>query len=36
MAPAREVAAALLEQYPDRVERLLRRWLRGGEHFADV
>ncbi|MBD3651334.1 MAG: ATP-dependent DNA helicase RecG, partial [Alcanivorax sp.] len=36
MAPAREVAAALLKQYPDRVERLLRRWLRGGEHFADV
>ena len=36
MAPAREVAAALLAQYPDRVERLLRRWLRGGEHFADV
>ena len=36
MAPARKVAAALLKQYPDRVERLLRRWLRGGEHFADV
>ena len=36
MAPAREVASALLAQYPDRVERLLRRWLRGGEHFADV
>ena len=36
MAPARDVAAALLGRYPQRVERLLRRWLRGGEHFADV
>ncbi|MFP1677161.1 ATP-dependent DNA helicase RecG [Alloalcanivorax sp. C16-2] len=36
MAPAREVASALLARYPRRVDRLLRRWLRGGEHFADV
>ena len=36
MAPARDVAAALLARYPRRVDRLLRRWLRGGEHFADV
>ncbi len=36
MAPARDVAAALLARYPQRVDRLLRRWLRGGEHFADV
>ncbi len=36
MAPARDVASALLARYPQRVDRLLRRWLRGGEHFADV
>ncbi|ASK35931.1 ATP-dependent DNA helicase RecG [Alcanivorax sp. N3-2A] len=36
MSPARAVGEALLKSYPDRVERLLRRWLRGGEDFADV
>ena len=36
MAPARQVAAELLANHPHQVERLLRRWLRGGEDFADV
>ncbi|MCH2557853.1 MAG: ATP-dependent DNA helicase RecG [Alcanivorax sp.] len=36
MAPARQVAAELLAHHPHQVERLLRRWLRGGEDFADV
>jgi ATP-dependent DNA helicase RecG len=36
MTPARGVAQALLKNHPERVDRLLRRWLRGGEHFADV
>ena len=36
MEPARKVAAALLQRYPQRVERLLRRWLRGGQDYADV
>ncbi len=36
MEPARKVATALLQRYPQRVERLLRRWLRGGQDYADV
>ncbi|GAA5131761.1 ATP-dependent DNA helicase RecG [Alloalcanivorax gelatiniphagus] len=36
MAPARRVAAELLANHPHQVDRLLRRWLRGGEDFADV
>ncbi|MFP1681735.1 ATP-dependent DNA helicase RecG [Alloalcanivorax sp. C16-1] len=36
MGPARQVAAELLAHHPHQVERLLRRWLRGGEDFADV
>ncbi|MEQ9510040.1 MAG: helicase-related protein, partial [Alloalcanivorax xenomutans] len=36
MEPARELAQTLLERYPGRVERLLRRWLNGGEDYADI
>ena len=36
MAPARQVASALLQHYPEHVPQLLRRWLKGGEDYADV
>lgn len=36
MEPARELAEILLERHPGRVERLLRRWLNGGEDYADI
>ncbi|EKF74318.1 ATP-dependent DNA helicase RecG [Alcanivorax hongdengensis A-11-3] len=36
MEPARHVADDLLRQYPALVEPLLRRWLKGGEHYADI
>lgn len=36
MAPARQLAGQLNRQYPQLVPELLRRWLKGGEHYADV
>ena len=36
MEPAREVADKLLHDHPDNVESLLRRWLKGGESYADI
>ena len=36
MAPARRIAALILERYPDHVQALVRRWLQEGESYADV
>jgi ATP-dependent DNA helicase RecG len=36
MEPAREVADKLLHDHPDNVESLSRRWLKGGESYADI
>jgi len=36
MEPAREVADNLLRGHPENVESLLRRWLKGGESYADI
>ena len=36
MAPARELAEQILSQQPQRVAPLVRRWLKGGEQYADI
>ncbi len=36
MEPARDVADRLLDQCPDLVDPLLRRWLKGGQDYADI
>jgi len=36
MEPAKEVANNLMRDCPQWVEPLLRRWLKGGENFADI
>ncbi len=36
MEPAREVADRLLEECPALVDPLLRRWLKGGQDYADI
>ncbi|MED5390093.1 MAG: ATP-dependent DNA helicase RecG [Pseudomonadota bacterium] len=36
MEPARAVADGILADYPGLVEPLLRRWLKGGQHYADI
>jgi ATP-dependent DNA helicase RecG len=36
LAPARELAGIIDRDYPERIEPLLARWLKGAELFADV
>lgn len=36
MEPARDMAHVLLRDHVRQVEPLIRRWLRGGEHYADI
>ena len=36
MEPAREVADRLLQECPSLVDPLLRRWLKGGQDYADI
>jgi ATP-dependent DNA helicase RecG len=36
MEPAREMAQAVLQRYPQQVEPLVRRWLNEGDAYADV
>lgn len=36
MEPARDMAEALLRDHPQQVEPLIRRWLKGGENYADI
>lgn len=36
MEPARDVADSLLQRCPASVEPLLRRWLKGGQDYADI
>jgi ATP-dependent DNA helicase RecG len=36
MEPARTMAESLLREHPQQVEPLIRRWLKGGENYADV
>jgi ATP-dependent DNA helicase RecG len=36
MGPARDVADSLLQHCPGSVEPLLRRWLKGGQDYADI
>ncbi len=36
MEPAREVADRLLDECPTLVDPLLRRWLKGGQDYADI
>lgn len=36
MEPARHVAETLLDQHPKETEALIRRWLNGGQDFADI
>ncbi len=36
MEPARSMAEALLRDSPQQVEPLIRRWLKGGENYADI
>lgn len=36
MEPAREMAEALQRDQPQQVEPLIRRWLKGGENYADI
>ena len=36
MEPARDVADSLLQHCPGSVEPLLRRWLKGGQDYADI
>nr|WP_255612631.1 ATP-dependent DNA helicase RecG [Alcanivorax sp. 1008] len=36
MEPAREMAEIMQRDYPQHVEPLIRRWLKGGENYADI
>lgn len=36
MEPARDAAQILLRDYPQQAEALIRRWLKGGENYADI
>ncbi|MEE4249129.1 MAG: ATP-dependent DNA helicase RecG [Alcanivoracaceae bacterium] len=36
MEPAREMAEVMQRDYPQQVEPLVRRWLKGGEDYADI
>jgi ATP-dependent DNA helicase RecG len=36
MEPARDAAQTLLRDYPQQSEALIRRWLKGGENYADI
>ncbi|MDF1628235.1 MAG: ATP-dependent DNA helicase RecG [Alcanivoracaceae bacterium] len=36
MEPAREMAEMMQRDYPQHVEPLIRRWLKGGENYADI
>ena len=36
MEPARSMAEDLLRNHPQQVEPLIRRWLKGGENYADI
>lgn len=36
MEPARNMAEVLLRDHPQQVEPLIRRWLKGGENYADI
>jgi ATP-dependent DNA helicase RecG len=36
MEPARQMAEIMQRDYPQHVEPLIRRWLKGGENYADI
>ena len=36
MEPAKEIANKLMQDYPQWIDPLLRRWLKGGQNFADI
>ena len=36
MEPAREMAEIMQRDYPQHIEPLIRRWLKGGENYADI
>src|SRR5690554_3732231 len=36
MEPDRDAAQILLRDYPQQAEALIRRWLKGGENYADI
>ena len=36
MEPARQMAEVMQRDYPQHVEPLIRRWLKGGENYADI